>query len=72
MTEALGAAFAYEFTVLGTQEIIAECATENIASARVMQKSGMAYQGALYAADFEGNWKESHHYTIKPPATGTL
>ena len=69
MTEALRAAFAYEFTVLGTQEIIAECATENIASARVMQKSGMAYEGTFYAADFEGNWKESHHYTIKSPAT---
>ena len=70
MSEALQAAFAYEFTVLRTQEIIAECATENIASARVMQKSGMAYEGTYYAADFEGNWKESPHYTIKSPATG--
>jgi RimJ/RimL family protein N-acetyltransferase len=68
MTEALRAAFAYEFTVLGTQEIIAECATENSASARVMQKSGMAHEGTYYAADFEGNWKESHHYRIKSPA----
>src|SRR5579885_3466400 len=31
MTEALRAAFAYEFTVLGTQQIIAECDTQNIA-----------------------------------------
>jgi [ribosomal protein S5]-alanine N-acetyltransferase len=72
MTEALQAAFAYEFTVLGTQEIIAECATENVASARVMQKSGMVYEGTFYAADFEGNWEESHHYTIKSPATECL
>jgi [ribosomal protein S5]-alanine N-acetyltransferase len=69
MPEALQAAFAYEFTVLGTQEITAECATENVASARVMQKSGMAYEGTFYAADFEGNWKESQHYTIKSPGT---
>jgi [ribosomal protein S5]-alanine N-acetyltransferase len=72
MTEALRAAFAYEFTALGTHEIIAECETENIASARVMQKSGMAYEGTFTAADFEGNWKESHHYTIKSPATEIL
>jgi RimJ/RimL family protein N-acetyltransferase len=64
MSEALRAAFTYEFTVLGTQEIIAECEPENIASARVMQKSGMTYVGTYYDADFEGNWAERHHYKI--------
>jgi RimJ/RimL family protein N-acetyltransferase len=58
--------------VLGTQEIIADCATENIASALVMQKSGMVHEGIYYAADFEGNWKESHHYTITSPAVEKL
>jgi len=64
MTEALRAAFSYEFTVLGTQRIVAECDTPNTASARVMQKSGMTYQGTFYDADFEGTWAERHHYAI--------
>ena len=55
MPEALRAAFTYEFTVLGTHRIIAECETENLASARVMQKCGMEYEGTFYDADFEGN-----------------
>jgi RimJ/RimL family protein N-acetyltransferase len=38
-----GAVFAYEFSVLGTRRIIAECETQNTASARVMQKSGVHY-----------------------------
>ncbi|HKS69208.1 MAG TPA: GNAT family N-acetyltransferase [Ktedonobacterales bacterium] len=71
MTEALRAAITYEFSVLGTQHITAECETENIASARVMQKSGMAYVGTFYDADFEGNWANRHHYTISAQATET-
>ena len=39
------AAFTYEFTVLGTQRITAECETQNTASARVMQKCGMTCVG---------------------------
>jgi RimJ/RimL family protein N-acetyltransferase len=70
MPEALRAAFTYEFTVLGTQRIIAECETENVASARVMQKSGMAYEGTFYEADFEGNWANRHRYTITAPPMG--
>jgi ribosomal-protein-alanine N-acetyltransferase len=44
MPEAARAIFAYEFTVLGTLRIFAECETPNTASARVMQKSGMLYE----------------------------
>lgn len=36
MPEALRAVFTYEFTILGTHRIIAECETPNLASARVM------------------------------------
>jgi RimJ/RimL family protein N-acetyltransferase len=68
MTEALRAALTYEFTVLGTQRIVAECDSPNLASARVMQKSGMAYEGTFYDADFEGNWAERQHYQIRSPA----
>lgn len=64
MPEALRAAFIYEFTVLGTQRIVAECDTPNTASARVMQKSGMTYLGTFYDADFEGTWAERDHYQI--------
>jgi len=71
MTEALRAAFRYEFTVLGTQQILAECDTPNIASARVMEKSGMAYLATFYDADFEGTWAERHHYKITAQAWET-
>jgi [ribosomal protein S5]-alanine N-acetyltransferase len=72
MPEALRTAFTYEFTVLGTHRIIAECETENVASARVMQKSGMEYEGTFYDADFEGNWAQRHRYRITSQATETL
>lgn len=67
MTEALQAAFTYEFTARGTQRIVAECDTPNVASARVMQKAGMTYVGTFYDADFEGTWAERHHYQIITP-----
>jgi ribosomal-protein-alanine N-acetyltransferase len=68
MSEALRAAFAHEFAVLGTREIVADCEIANIASTRVMEKSGMAYEGTFYDADFEGNWRERRHYKITAPA----
>ena len=64
MPEAVRAIFTYEFTVLGMHRILAECETPNTASARVMQKSGMSYEGTFYGADFEGNQAERHHYAI--------
>ncbi len=64
MTEAARAIFAYEFAEMGTQRIVAECDTPNIASARVMQKSGMTYVKTAYDQDFEGTWAERHHYAI--------
>ena len=72
MSEALQAAFMYEFTILGTQSITAECETPNIASARVMEKCGMTNEGTYYDVDFEGNWRERHHYRIIALATKTL
>jgi RimJ/RimL family protein N-acetyltransferase len=67
MTEALRAAIAYEFTTLGTRRITAECQTENLASARVIQKWGMTYEGTFYAEDFEGNGAVEHHYSVSAP-----
>jgi ribosomal-protein-alanine N-acetyltransferase len=64
MPEAVQTVFAHEFTVLGTLRIFAECEVQNTASARVMQKSGMIYEGTFYNADFEGNWAMRHRYAI--------
>ena len=68
MTEALQAAFNYEFSTLGTRRIIADCDTPNTASARVMQKCGMTFLGTYFETDFEGNWAESDHYQITAPS----
>jgi RimJ/RimL family protein N-acetyltransferase len=70
MTEALRAAIAYEFATLGTRRITAECQPENLASARVMQKCGMTYDGTFYAEDFEGNGAVEQHYSITAPEVG--
>lgn len=72
MPEAVQGVFTYEFTVLGTHRIIAECETQNIASARVMQKSGMEYEGMFYDADFEGNWANRYRYRITSQLVKTL
>lgn len=69
MTEALRAAFTYEFTALGVQHIVAECDLPNAASARVMEKSDMTSVGTFYDADFEGTWAERHHFKISAPTT---
>jgi ribosomal-protein-alanine N-acetyltransferase len=71
MPEALRAVFSYEFTLLRTHRIIAECQTPNLASARVMQKCGMAYEGTFYDADFEGNWANRSRYSITSQAGET-
>lgn len=47
MTEAMRAAIHYGFTGLGLNRIEARCRTDNIASARVMEKNGMRYEGTL-------------------------
>ena len=67
MAEALRAAITYEFTTLGTRRIIADCQEENLASARVMQKCGMTYEGTYYAEDFEGVGAVERHYSITAP-----
>lgn len=64
MPEALQAAFTYAFTVLLTRLIHAECERENTASARVMQKCGMQYEGTMYDDDGLGNWAHRYRYVI--------
>src|SRR5258708_1145803 len=62
--EALQAVFTYAFTVLGARLIHAECERENTASARVMQKCGMKYEGTMYDDDGLGNWEHRYRYVI--------
>jgi len=72
MTEALRAAITYVFTTLGTRRIIADCQEANLASARVMQKCGMIYEGTSYSEDFEGVGAVEHHYSITAPVQEAL
>lgn len=64
MPEALSVAFAYAFNVLGTCRIFADCELGNTASARVMQKMGMEYEGIFSDDDGEGNWAQSYRYSM--------
>jgi ribosomal-protein-alanine N-acetyltransferase len=64
MPEALQATFTYAFTVLGTRLIHAECERVNTASARVMQRCGMKYEGTMYDDDGLGNWEHRYRYVI--------
>jgi RimJ/RimL family protein N-acetyltransferase len=45
MTEAVQALLAFGFRPLRAQRIFAECQPPNVASARVMEKAGMRYEG---------------------------
>lgn len=66
MTEALRAILRYEFEVLGVRRVVANCETNNPASARVMEKAGMQFVQTLYDADpLEGNFAERHHYALE-------
>ena len=64
MSEALSVAFAYAFDVLGTFRIFADCELGNTASARVMQKIGMEYEGIFSDDDGEGNWAQRYRYSM--------
>lgn len=72
MPEALQAAFTYAFMMLGTRLIHAECERENTASARVMQKCGMEYEGMMYDDDGLGNWAHRYRYVITDQPEKTL
>jgi RimJ/RimL family protein N-acetyltransferase len=51
---------------------MAECETPNTASARVMQKRGMHYEGTFYEPDLEGNWAKRHRYAISQHSEGVV
>jgi len=64
-TEALRAVLRFGFDVVGLNRIFAVCYPENPASARVMEKVGMTYEGTLRDAAFEkGRYRSLKVYAI--------
>jgi len=62
-TEAAAALLAFGFGSLKLHRIFATCDSENRASARVMEKIGMQYEGRLRDYTFEkGTWRDSLIY----------
>ena len=55
MTEAVNVAIAFGFHVMQLLRIQAYCAVENISSARVLEKSGMQFEGILHNYVFTKN-----------------
>jgi len=65
MTEAAGAMLELGFGELGLHRIYATCDALNAASARVMQKLGMQYEGRLRQNIFErGRWRDTLLYAM--------
>jgi ribosomal-protein-alanine N-acetyltransferase len=52
MPEAVRAMIAFGFERMGLNRIEARCIAENVASARVMEKAGMTYEGRLRQREF--------------------
>ncbi|UOQ48589.1 GNAT family N-acetyltransferase [Gracilibacillus caseinilyticus] len=61
VTEAVKELFRFGFTHMKLERIQARCLEANIASARVMEKAGMTYEGTLRHAIY----KSGKHYNLK-------
>jgi [ribosomal protein S5]-alanine N-acetyltransferase len=65
MTEAARKLVSFGFTQLGLHRIFAVCDTDNIASYRVMEKSGMRREGCLREHEIHnGVWRDYVLYSI--------
>ena len=65
MTEAVREVIAFGFKVLGLNRIQARCKVENPASARVMEKVGMTFEGVLRESSFsKGRFLDLKIYSI--------
>jgi [ribosomal protein S5]-alanine N-acetyltransferase len=63
MTQALGAATAYGFEVLGLHRMELAHAVDNAASCRVAERAGFSYEGTLREAmryPVDGRWSDEH------------
>jgi ribosomal-protein-alanine N-acetyltransferase len=65
MPEAVRAVIRFGFGRMGLNRIQARCMAENTASARVMEKAGMTYEGTLREPEFiKGAYRDMKIYTI--------
>jgi len=65
MPEAVRAMIAFGFEKMGLNRLEAHCITENTASARVMEKAGMLYEGTLRQREFiKGAYRDTKIYSI--------
>jgi ribosomal-protein-alanine N-acetyltransferase len=65
MTEAVGAMIRFGFWRMGLNRIEARCVAGNAASARVMEKAGMTYEGTLREREFtKGAFRDMKIYSI--------
>ena len=63
--EALGALFSFGFRSMDLNRIEARCFAENTASARVMEKAGMTYEGTMRGREFlKGEYRDMKLYAI--------
>ena len=63
--EALGALFSFGFKSMDLNRIEARCFAENTASARVMEKAGMTYEGTMRGREFlKGEYRDMKLYAI--------
>lgn len=72
-TEAARALVEFGFEQLGLHRIFAKCDTQNLASARVLEKAGMRREGHLRQDRLlRGEWRDSYLYAVLeqewPPA----
>ena len=64
-TEAAEAVLAFGFDVLNNHRIVATCDTENLASARVLEKLGMRREAHFREdARLRGRWRDSYLYAV--------
>lgn len=71
MTEALRAAVDYMFDSLAASRVVGECAASNVASARVMEKAGLARVAEWDERDEATGVVERHYrYMIELPRAG--
>ena len=63
--EALRAMISFGFSRMDLNRIEARCIAENVASARIIEKAGMAYEGTLRQREFlKGEYRDMKLYAI--------
>lgn len=65
MPEAVRAVIRFGFVRMGLNRLQARCIAENTASARVMEKAGMSYEGTLRESEYvKGAYRDMKLYSI--------